>query len=58
MRSLPQGAISPGGARTLCCLRQESVAKRDLELAVDGGEQRGDGRAHFLVADVHYYRDR
>src|SRR5258708_16418780 len=28
-----------------------------LELAVHGGEQRGDGRAHRLVADEHYDRD-
>src|SRR5208283_3426604 len=30
----------------------------ELELAIHGGQQRGDGRAHLLVGNEHNYRDR
>src|ERR1700733_6877986 len=34
-----------------------SLGRFELQLAVHAGKQRGDGRAHRLVAHEHHYRD-
>src|SRR5277367_3895902 len=47
-----------GPARARSPRRPRVLPVLELELAVHGGEQRGDGRAHLLVGNEHDNRDR